>query len=289
MLPFWGDPAYLYAAVDSVLAQDGDDWHLTIVDDQYPDESVAAHFADLTDPRVTYLRNEVNLGVNGNFRRCLELAGDDYLMFMGCDDLLRPGFVAAIRDAVREFPGADIFEVGVAAIDEHGQTYVPLSDRVKGLLRPTAKAPRVLSGEQLATSLLHGDWLYWPSLVFRTELIRGFSFGEFELILDLGIILDLVTAGASLVVLPQELFAYRRHAESASSAQLLDGRRFADERSFFAAQARRMAALGWHRAARAARAHLTSRAYAVTLFPKAIAARSPEAVRALAHHVVASN
>ena len=39
-IPFWGDPELLHATVRSVLAQDDDDWRLTVVDDCYPDPTV---------------------------------------------------------------------------------------------------------------------------------------------------------------------------------------------------------------------------------------------------------
>ncbi|MDY2668870.1 glycosyltransferase, partial [Schaalia hyovaginalis] len=74
MLPFWGEAAYLFDTVRAVLAQDSADWRLTVVDDCYPDPAVAEHFAALDDPRIVYIRNEQNLGITANYRRCLEMA-----------------------------------------------------------------------------------------------------------------------------------------------------------------------------------------------------------------------
>ena len=59
MMPYYGDVALMQAAVRSVLAQTDPDWHLTVVDDGEA-AGVPEWFAQLGDPRVTYLRNEAD-------------------------------------------------------------------------------------------------------------------------------------------------------------------------------------------------------------------------------------
>jgi hypothetical protein len=170
------------------------------------------------------------------------------------------------------FPEAAVIQPGVRIIDEHGTVVEPVADRVKQrVVRPRTRVPRLLAGEKLATSLLHGDWLYWPSLAFRREVLVATGFREeMPLIQDLAIVLDIVTAGGSLLLEPTVCFHYRRHGASASSASLLDGRRFAGERAYFLLAARQVSALGWRRAERAARLHLTSRLHALTLIPRTL-------------------
>ncbi len=119
-VPYWGDPHLLGRTVDSVRAQDDDRWTLTIVDDCYPDPSVAEHFADERDPRVHYQRNDHNLGIAANFQRCLDLASGEAVAFLGCDDILEPGYVARALAMLEEFPQADIVQSGVRVIDETG-------------------------------------------------------------------------------------------------------------------------------------------------------------------------
>ncbi len=207
------------------------------------------------------------------------------MMFMGGDDVMAPGFLRSVRQGLDRFPQADIVQPGVQVIDEDGVVYQPLSDKVKQLMTPKSKQGILLAGESVAVSLLHGDWLYWPSLVFRTEAIKRAEFLDgYPLVQDLGIVLQMLSQGARMIVLPEVVFNYRRHQASASSAKLMDGGRFAGERSFFALQARKMAAVGWRKAARAARMHLTSRAYALTLVPQAIKARSIPSLGTLLQH-----
>ena len=90
MMPFYGDVAQFRQAVTSVLDQSDGDLRLVVIDDCYPDPEPAAWLASVADPRIHYLRNETNLGVNGNFRRCVELVEAEYFVVMGCDDVLDP-------------------------------------------------------------------------------------------------------------------------------------------------------------------------------------------------------
>lgn len=288
MLPYWGEPQYLRATVHSVLAQTDPAWRLTVVDDANPDPWAGPWLESLGDDRIRYLRNPQNSGISAVFRQCVELAEHDLVAVPGCDDLLLPDYVAVVRAAHRRFSHADIIQPGVRVIDEHGATVRPLADQVKQrLCRPRGSGARLLAGEPLAASLLHGDWLYWPSLAFRRSAVQATPFRPgLPIILDLALVLDMLRAGSELVVEPTECFAYRRHSASASSVKLLDGSRFAGEREYFDLAARLMAERGWPRAARAARMHVTSRLYALTLLPTGLRARDAQAVRTLLRHAL---
>ena len=224
-VPFWCDPALLRVTVASVLAQRNDDWLLTVVDDAYPDGSVADWFADLDDPRVTYIRKPVNEGITANYRTCVSLATQDVVVILGCDDVLLANYVDVVLEAHAAFPDAAVIQPGVRVIDEHGAVVEPIADRIKQrVVRPRTGVPRLLAGEELATSLLRGDWLYWPSLAFRREVLVATGFRDgMPLIQDLAIVMDIVAGGGSLLLEPRVCFHYRRHGASASSASLLDG------------------------------------------------------------------
>lgn len=286
-VPYWGDPDLLRATVESVRAQRDPRWTLTVVDDCYPDPSVAALFADEADPRIRYRRNEQNLGIAANFQRCLDLASGEAVVFLGSDDVMLPDYVGRAHELLAAFPDADIFQPGVQVIDADGREVMPLGDRVKGWLRPRASGPVVLSGEELAASLLRGNWLYWPSLVFRTDKVQHHAFRQdLPIILDLALVLDMVVDGSALVLDPEVTFAYRRHATSLSGTALSDGSRFAQDRRYFADAEAQMRGAGWRSAERAARRRWTSRLHALTLLPAALRSRDdrPRAVRQVLRH-----
>ena len=284
LVPYWGDPALLQETVRSVLAQRDPEWLLTVVDDAYPDLTVRDWMATIDDPRVRYVRKERNEGITANYRTCVELATQDRMVLLGSDDVLLPNYVEVVRAAHAAHPDVEIVQPGVQVVDEHGAVVRPLVDRVKGWVTPRVAGPTVLRGEALAVSLLHADWLYWPSLAFRTDVLRSTPFHEGRpLIQDLALVIDVVAAGGGLLLDPTVCFSYRRHGSSASSAGAGDGARFRGEHEYFRAAAEQMAAQGWQRARRAALLHSTSRLHAVTLLPGALLRRRGQVRDLLAH------
>lgn len=289
-IPYWGDPGYMEATVHSVLAQDSDDWMLTIIDDAYPDHTIETFVAELAHPRITYIRKEQNEGITANYRSCVALAKQEVMVILGCDDIMHPNYVSTILAGHKQFPDAAIIQPGVVVIDENGKEVKTLVDTVKqGLIRPRSRGRQLLSGEALATNLMHGVWLYWPSLAFRTDKMRQVDFRDgYPIIQDVALTMDMVYQGAQMLVDPTICFSYRRHSESASSTKLVDGSRFAGERDYFAFAAGQARELGWTKTNRAAKLRLTSRAHALALLPKAAITRNTVAVKALARHTFGS-
>jgi glycosyltransferase involved in cell wall biosynthesis len=289
-VPFWGDPGLLYLTVESVRTQRNPDWRLIVIDDCYPDESVAAWFANLDDDRVEYVRNEVNLGITENYREAIRRATSEHITILGCDDLLHPDYIDVVLATIAAVPDADVVQPGVQVIDEHGAVVRPLVDRVKtGILAPRkGHGVAVLRGEAMATSLIKGDWLYWPSLTFRTETLRRIDFREgLPIIQDLALLMDIAFDGGCLAYNPTLAFSYRRHGASASQKTLLDGRRFRDERTYYA-QARNLAeSLGWRRTATTARLRVMSRLHGVAELPGVIRHGSSAGLQSTLAHIFA--
>jgi len=166
-----------------------------------------------------------------------------------------------------------------------------LIDKMKRVYAPRVHGSsnrRLLSGEPLAVSLMRGNWLYFPSICWKSDTLVSTNFREgLNVVQDLALALDLIKAGGSLVVDNTVCFQYRRHRESDSSWRALEGTRFIEEREFFTGMADEFAAIGWQRAARTARLHLSSRLNAATLLPKAWRTGQHQGVRNLREHVLA--
>ena len=293
LLPYYGDVAMMKQAVESILGQTSPDWTLTVIDDGYPDESIPGYFGTLAaqDPRITYLRNEQNLGANGNYRKALTFVRHELAVVMGADDVMLRNYIETVVAAHQQFPSAQIIQPGVEVIDEHNQPVMGLIDRTKRLYAPRVNGltgRRLLLGEPLAVSLMRGNWLYFPSICWKSDSLVATNFREgLNVVQDLALALDLIKAGGGLVVDSSVCFQYRRHRESDSSWRALEGTRFIEEREFFTGMADEFEAIGWRRAARTARLHLSSRLNAATLLPKAWRTKQHQGVRNLRHHVLA--
>lgn len=88
-IPTYLGEATIGVAIKSVLTQSLPDFELIVIDDGSPDgtRSIVEGFSDA---RVVYLRNEINLGPQGNWNRCLEVARGEYFKLLPHDDLLHP-------------------------------------------------------------------------------------------------------------------------------------------------------------------------------------------------------
>jgi UDP-glucose 4-epimerase len=287
LMPYYGDVAMMQEAVRSVLAQRDPHWRLTVVDDG-AEPGVPEWFAGLIAEHgpdtIHYERNETNLGITENFQKCLSLVTRPLVTMIGSDDRMLPDYVGTVRALMRDYPRASLTQPGVEVIDENGEVVEPWVDKVKRrVYAPRVHGAAVLSGESLAVSLLRGNWMYFPAICWRADVITGVGFDpKLRVVQDLALTLEWVRAGAKIVVSDTVCFQYRRHSVSVSSERAYSGARFAEEGDFFLDEAARMERLGWGHAARAARVHLSSRLHALTLLPGALRRGSRQGARTLA-------
>ncbi len=280
LVPYYGDPGMAIETLESVRAQTSDQWRVVLLDDAYPTSEVRDWITDVGDERITYLRNETNLGANGNYRKAISVATEDHVCFLGADDRLLPDYADRVI-TLADDPAVVALHPGIRVIDGDGEEHLP---RVDGLKRRLAPHAGVLGGERLVRSLMHGNWTYFPAILWRREAVRSAGFRDYHVVQDLALLVDLVLAGGLLRVDDQVTFEYRRHAESDSSRKARSGHRFDEERRYFDEIASELTHRGWDSSARAARLRWTSRAHAVSLAPGAVADRDWPAVRDLLRH-----
>jgi glycosyltransferase involved in cell wall biosynthesis len=286
MMPFYGRFDHFKQAVESVLAQSDPDWRLVIVDDVYPDLAPGEWARSLGDERISYIRNETNLRPSRNYIKCVSLMQSEFAMLLGCDDALLPNYVSRVKQIIAKFPEAAVIQPGVSIIDGDGQESSPLADRVKALYRFRGTGARPFCGEGLATSLMRGNWTYFPSLVWRVSELNRHSFRvDLDVVQDLAMLLEITKVGGTLVLDDDVCFTYRRHRASVSAVTGPDGSKFAQERTLFNEAVRDLTELGWARAATAARLHLTSRLNALTDLPAAIQRGDARGRQALLRHI----
>lgn len=102
---------YLRYAVETVTRQDYDRWELVIADNA-SQEDMKSFAASLKDPRVRYVRAADPVSVTENWNRALSEATGEYVIMLGDDDCLMPGYFAAIEEIVERFPEPDAIYSG---------------------------------------------------------------------------------------------------------------------------------------------------------------------------------
>jgi glycosyltransferase involved in cell wall biosynthesis len=112
---------FLPQCIESVLAQDLTDFELIICDDCSSDdtEDVVARFAR-TDSRIRAFRNEVNLGMNPNLKRCAELARGEFIKVLCADDWIAPNCLSRMVQLMDAHPSVLLAASAEVYTDERG-------------------------------------------------------------------------------------------------------------------------------------------------------------------------
>jgi glycosyltransferase involved in cell wall biosynthesis len=101
-IPTYNGSQYLRECLDSVLSQSFSNYQVIIVDDQSSDNTweIVNQYAS-QDNRITLFKNERNLGLVGNWNRCIELACGEWIKFVFQDDLIAPECLERMLNAAR--------------------------------------------------------------------------------------------------------------------------------------------------------------------------------------------
>lgn len=164
VVPCHGYGRYLPECVGSVLAQDGVDVDVTIVDDASPDDSAAVAYRLATaDQRVRVLENERNVGHIATFNRGLSAVDGDHVVLLSADDMLTPGSLSRSVALLDAHP-----EVGMVYGWAPQFTHHPPAARTRSASWSIWSGPDWL--EQLCRGA--GNPVTTPDVVLRGSLMR---------------------------------------------------------------------------------------------------------------------
>ncbi|MFN3276394.1 MAG: glycosyltransferase family 2 protein [Paracoccus sp. (in: a-proteobacteria)] len=207
--------AHLEAAMTAVLAQTERRLELIVADDASDDDSVAiARRIATTDDRVRVIASPSNGGPAVTRNLALEAARGEWIAVVDSDDLIHPERLARLI-AAAEAAGADLVAddlVYFGAVPEpQGRTLLePLALSAPMMLEP---APYLRSNDGRSGLPPFG----YLKPVIRRRVLAGLRYdptlriGE-----DHDLVLRLLIGGARFLLLPDPLYAYRRHAGSIS-------------------------------------------------------------------------
>jgi glycosyltransferase involved in cell wall biosynthesis len=120
-MPVWNGQAFIREGLESLLGQSFGDFELIVSDNASSDDTQAiVEEYTRRDPRVRYDRNPVNVGLQGNFARVLELASAPYFMWACHDDQWDPSYVARMVDVLDREESVVLAGSNAASIDQKG-------------------------------------------------------------------------------------------------------------------------------------------------------------------------
>lgn len=255
-IPFYAGQSYLKKAIESVVRQTYASWELIVCDDAGPEPGIAELVASFADARMHYYRNEKNLGMAGNWNRCLDLARSDLVTILHADDQLLERYAALMLSAARDHPQSLAFFCQAKIIDEKGTPRFSFADFMKRFLVP-AGGSFLLKGEPGLEALLRGNFVFCPALCYRKSVLGTRRFDEhLSFVPDLELVSRLLLEEESLVGLRKTAYAYRRHPQSATAKHTQDLSRFRQESRLYDLLRARSLARGWTDAAEIARKKL---------------------------------
>lgn len=245
-VPFYANLDYLRVTLDSVLAQTSGAWQVLVCDDGNPKESAAALVASYNHPRFAYHRNKINLGLAGNWNRCLDLATTPLVTLLHSDDALLPEYTATMVGLHRDHPEITAFYCRARIIGPDGRPCFSLADFIKRFLSPSEKTLALVHGDRGLASILAGNYIMCPTLCYNRQRLGTRRFDDqWRMVLDLEMIARMLLDGDQLMGTPAVCYAYRRSSSNQTSILTQTLERFHEEIAIYGDLAAASAKRGW--------------------------------------------
>jgi glycosyltransferase involved in cell wall biosynthesis len=206
-VPTFNRAKFLAKSLESILRQSFSDFEVVVVDDASTDETTAV-VQKFSEPRLSYYRNNHNLGQIENLNRCLELARGEYVCIFHDDDVYAPRILEREVDVLSRNPGVGLVHTAVWILSEAG--------RVRRVHR-VSDSNYVRPGREAFLAYL------WRAhdIVFSTAMVRASCYtavGGFDprFILADGDMWLRIALDFDIAYIAESLAGYRMHHASAS-------------------------------------------------------------------------
>ena len=102
LLPTRNGGKYLKSCIESVLSQDYKDMELIVFDNANTDNTAEVVNSYSSDKRLKYFRTDSVVSVTDNWNNALKKSSGDYVLMMGDDDFLLPGYFDTLDKTIKE-------------------------------------------------------------------------------------------------------------------------------------------------------------------------------------------
>ena len=195
-LPVYNGERFLKEALDSLLAQDYDNFEITISDNASTDstQEICENYA-AQDKRIAYIRNKTNIGALKNFNQVLDLAKGEFFMWAAYDDLWEPSFMSTLYLALESCPDANLAFSMFDSVDmsgNHVRSY-PRVENLSSISHRLTRANRFIWFPEYdgSANLVYG--------LMRTSAIKNIGgmrvYGRSEIAIDVLLLFRLALSG----------------------------------------------------------------------------------------------
>jgi glycosyltransferase involved in cell wall biosynthesis len=187
-MPVYNGANYIRGSVQSILAQDYEDFELIISDNASTDETepICRELA-ATDARVRYYRNGVNVGAAGNYNKTFKLARGKFFKWAAHDDECHPTMLRCCVSVLEKAPDSVTMVYPLAElIDEQGRTLRSPLDRIESRdPRPHRRLARLLRRLSMCDPVFG---VFRSDYLRKTRLIGSFFAADYVLLGELAML-----------------------------------------------------------------------------------------------------
>ncbi len=197
-LPVFNGANFLSDAIESILAQDFQDFELIIADNASTDDTpkICQHYAAL-DPRVRVIRHPRNIGAAKNYNYVVNCASGEFFKWAAHDDVLGPQFLSTClkgfeqhgEAAVLVYPNFNLVDADMTPIAANN-TFVHTTAAC-----PATRLQETLSGLGVVTSVFG---VYRRKALMKTRLIGSFISSDFALLVESALLGHVVRLGGDV-------------------------------------------------------------------------------------------
>ncbi len=121
-MPVYNGEKFLEKALKSLCEQTFRDWTLLISDNGSTDKTskICQKFSKM-DNRISYYKQEKNIGAISNFKFLLDQANTEFFMWAACDDEWEPEFIEACLRNLKNKPNYGLSFCNIINIDSFGR------------------------------------------------------------------------------------------------------------------------------------------------------------------------
>lgn len=197
VMPVYNGARYIRESIDSILNQTFTDFELIIINDGSTDNSEEITLS-YQDPRIVYLKNEINSKICVTLNRGLDAARGEYIARLDCDDIAMPNRLEHQKQYLDKHPeigivGSDIITFGEGREDQYFDF--------------------VHDPDGCRAGLLFNTCFAHPAVMMRTSIIREHNLHyreEYKGIEDLEMWWRM-SQFAEMTNIPEALIRYRKH------------------------------------------------------------------------------
>lgn len=215
-IPTYNHASVIGDALGSAMEQDYANLEFVVLDNASTDvtRTVVDTLAN-GDARVRYVRNNINLGMVGNFNACILAARGDFIKFLCADDLLMPDCVATMTDAFVQNPEVALVASARLLVDD---ALVPI--RTAGF---SSRSFLIDGSSVIQDCFFRGNLIGEPTAVMfrREQALRGFR-EDYPQLMDLEMWMHLLQFG-SMSYIAWPLCKVRQHPQQATQKNLASG------------------------------------------------------------------